>query len=155
MDLERIRELLAMMVENDLSELEISDGDQRIVLKRGAGLVVSPQVIAVPQTALPSSGVAGAAEPVPGKEGEESTGENFVEIKSPIVGTFYAAPSPNAEPFVEMGSRVEEDTVVGTIEAMKVMNEIKSEIKGTIKKVLVSNGAAVEYGQALFQVEPD
>ena len=71
------------------------------------------------------------------------------------MGTFHAAPSPNADPFVEAGSHVEEDTVVCILEAMKVMNEIKSEVRGTIRKVLVSNGAAVEYGQPLFHVEPD
>ena len=85
-------------------------------------------------------------------DGEQN--DNLVEITSPIVGTFYLTPSPNAEPFVKVGSSVEKDKVVCIVEAMKVMNEIKSDVDGTIKKVLVSNGQAVEYGQPLFLVEP-
>ena len=80
---------------------------------------------------------------------------NLTEIVAPMVGTYYTAPSPNAEAFVEVGSKVEEDTVICIIEAMKVMNEIKSEIRGTIKKILADNGAAVEYGQPLLLVEPE
>ncbi len=81
--------------------------------------------------------------------------ENLVEIKSPIVGTFYATPSPDSGPYVEVGSQVTPQTVVCVIEAMKVMNEIKAETSGTIVEVLVTNGQAVEYGQVLFRVRPD
>jgi acetyl-CoA carboxylase biotin carboxyl carrier protein len=81
--------------------------------------------------------------------------ENLVEIKSPLVGTFYAAPSPDSDPCVEVGSQVEPQTVVCIIEAMKVMNEIKAETGGTIAEILVENGQAVEYGQVLFKVKPD
>jgi len=76
----------------------------------------------------------------------------LVEIKSPIVGTFYSAPSPDSEPFVEVGSKIEENSVVCIVEAMKVMNEIKAEVSGTIVEILVKNGEAVEYGQVLFKV---
>jgi acetyl-CoA carboxylase biotin carboxyl carrier protein len=79
---------------------------------------------------------------------------NLVEIKSPIVGTFYRAASPEAEPFISVGKEVDEETVVCIVEAMKVMNEIKAEVKGVIRKVLVENATPVEFGQALFQVEP-
>jgi acetyl-CoA carboxylase biotin carboxyl carrier protein len=79
----------------------------------------------------------------------------LVVIKSPIVGTFYATPSPDSDPFVEVGSQVDAQTVVCIVEAMKVMNEIKAETSGTIAEILVSNGQAVEYGQALFKVKPD
>ena len=77
------------------------------------------------------------------------------EIKSPLVGTFYAQPSPDSEPFVELGSRVEPETVVCIIEAMKVMNEIKAEMSGVIVDVVTASGSAVEYGQVLFKVRPD
>ena len=81
--------------------------------------------------------------------------ENLVEIKSPIVGTFYATPSPDSEPYVEVGSKVTSQTVICIIEAMKVMNEIKAEMEGTIAEILVKNGQAVEYGQVLYKVRPD
>ena len=81
--------------------------------------------------------------------------EGLVSISAPIVGTFYRAPAPDAEPYVKVGDHIEEDTVVCIIEAMKLFNEIKAEIRGTIKQILVENGQPVEYGQTLFLVEPD
>jgi len=168
MELEKIKELIEMMKANDLNELEIVDGQTRVMLKRGAGEQTMPQVVAMPSVV--SAPVAGLGmvqtEPLTeangGKNGNskgdgstETSKDETVEIVSPIVGTFYATPSPNADPFIEVGSHVEEDTVVCIIEAMKVMNEVKSEIKGTIKKILVSNGQSVEYGEPMFQVEPE
>ena len=85
----------------------------------------------------------------------ESQKENLVEIKSPLVGTFYAQPSPDSEPFIEAGSHVDSQAVVCIIEAMKVMNEIKAEVSGTIVEVVAVNGEAVEYGQVLYRVRPD
>ncbi len=156
MELNHIKELVEMMKENDLSELEIVDGQTRVMFKRGTTQTTT-QVVTVPHlvgagsmAAMPV--VEAAAGGVSGKNREEEN-PNLVEIVSPMVGTFYSAPSPTANPFVEAGSKVDEESVVCIIEAMKVMNEIKSEIKGTIRKVLVENGAAVEYGQALFLVE--
>ncbi len=81
--------------------------------------------------------------------------QNLVDIKSPIVGTFYATPSPDSEPYAEIGKHVEPQTVVCIIEAMKVMNEIKADTAGTIVEILVTNGQAVEYGQVMFRVKPD
>jgi acetyl-CoA carboxylase biotin carboxyl carrier protein len=81
--------------------------------------------------------------------------QNLFEIKSPIVGTFYATPSPDSQPYVEIGTHVEPQTVVCVVEAMKVMNEIKAETSGTVVEILVTNGQAVEYGQVLFTVKPD
>jgi acetyl-CoA carboxylase biotin carboxyl carrier protein len=159
MELEKVRELVDLMKANDLSELEVVDGQSRIVLKRGGERQgVSPQVVAVPQMVAPERAGPEAARPAaetaptaaaPAEE------EKCRQIVSPIVGTFYASPSPNADAFVEVGSKVKEDSVVCIIEAMKVMNEIKSELAGTIRKVLVENDAAVEYGQPLFLVELD
>jgi acetyl-CoA carboxylase biotin carboxyl carrier protein len=156
MKLENIKELIEMMRANDLSELEIVDGQTRIMLKRGHDQAIQ-QVVAAPAV-LPANGVAysnvvSTADTGSAKPGS-SEDSGLLEIVSPIVGTFYSAPSPNAGPFVEVGSKITEDTVVCVIEAMKVMNEVKSEIKGTVKKVLVTNGQAVEYGQRLFLVEP-
>ena len=151
MELEKVKELVEMMKANDLSELEIVDGNTRIMLRRGG----MAQVIPMPAL-MPSAGQLAQAAPAPAPGAAEAAAEEkFKQIVSPIVGTFYAAPSPNAEPFVTVGSRVDEDKVVCIIEAMKVMNEIKAEIRGTIRKVLVTNGQAVEYGQPLFLVEPD
>ncbi|MBN1844303.1 MAG: acetyl-CoA carboxylase biotin carboxyl carrier protein [Sedimentisphaerales bacterium] len=157
MELDKVRELIDMMKANDLNELEIVDGQIRIVLKRGSAQPVA-QVVAQPValTATESLPV-GPPRPAPAPEATAAAAEDkpkLVEIISPIVGTFYAAPSPNAEPFVEVDSPVEENNVVCIIEAMKVMNEIKSGVAGTVRKVLVANGSAVEYGQALFLVEP-
>jgi len=163
MELDKIKELIDMMKVNDLSELEIVDGETRIMLKRGGGHGV-PQVVAMPSVVSAQGASVGSANgdmttPMAAQKSEAQSVEekseetNQVEIVSPLVGTFYSAPSPNAGHFVEVGDQVEEDTVVCIIEAMKVMNEIKSEITGVIKKVLVSNGQAVEYGQPLFLVE--
>ncbi|MBN2272628.1 MAG: acetyl-CoA carboxylase biotin carboxyl carrier protein [Sedimentisphaerales bacterium] len=160
-DLKRIKRLIKIMEENGLVEVEIQHGDDKIALKR-----------AQPQTIIghPFAGVAaigqGSAGVVSATNGRDASArtdqaasagadEDLAEIKSPIVGTFYATPSPDSEDYVEVGSRVEPQTVVCIIEAMKVMNEIKAEISGTISEILVSNGQAVEYGQVLFRVKAD
>jgi acetyl-CoA carboxylase biotin carboxyl carrier protein len=147
MDIEEIRELVRLMVENDLAELDITDGDSKIRLKRGPGGEIVGQPVPVPAFAP-----AAAAEPAPPAEGPEE--EKHIEIRSPMVGTFYAAPSPDSDPYVTVGSRVGEDTVVCIIEAMKVMNEIKAERAGTVVEICVQNAHPVEYGQPLFKVKP-
>ena len=196
MKLEKVKELVELMKANDLDELEIVDGQTRIVLKRtGRGsppVVISPPVVGA--TGIPagapagvsaapasyvSAGAPGSLPPgaavvppggsptpppgvpaFPGPEttsapAEESADEKLLPVKAPIVGTFYAAPSPSAEPFVQVGSRVDEETVVCIVEAMKVMNEVKAQHRGIIRKILVENGQAVEFGQPLFLVEPE
>ena len=156
MEVNHIKELVEMMKENDLSELEIVDGQTRVMLKRGTvqpatQVVTMPHLVGAGSMAAMPIMEAAAAGAVSGKSKEENS--NLVQIQSPMVGTFYSAPSPTAKPFVEVGTKIEEETVVCIIEAMKMMNEIKGEKKGIIRKVLVENGAAVEYGQALFLVE--
>jgi acetyl-CoA carboxylase biotin carboxyl carrier protein len=154
-DLTRIMELIEIMKENDLVEIEIKHDDDKIFLKRyqapppGTSVPVAAQNI-VPATAGPNAAQAPAAEAEPSQPDE-----NLVEIKSPLVGTFYVAPSPDSEPYVEVGSEVEPQMVVCIIEAMKVMNEVKAETNGTIAEMVVENGQAVEYGQVLFKVKPD
>ena len=159
MELEKIRELIEMMQENDLTELKIVDGETRILLRRGASEAAAPQVVAMPPVlgaggaGVPWGTGAGAAAEAAAPAEEEGQ-DNLVEITSPMVGTFYSAPSPNADPFVKVGAGVDDDSVVCVIEAMKVMNEVKSEVKGVIREILVESGAAVEFGQPLFRVEP-
>lgn len=155
-DLQKIKELIEIMKQNDLLEVEIKHGEDRIFLKRcqpqsatvPGGVAAVPMV--GPQPPIAAGGVSTPSVQVPAKKEE-----NLVEIKSPIVGTFYATPSPDSEPYVEIGSNVTPQTVVCMIEAMKVMNEIKAETSGTIVEILVTNGQAVEYGQVLFRVKPD
>ena len=139
------------MKTNELLEVEIKHGDDKIFLKRCPPQqpVIAALPTAGPQVPASTVGVSLPPAQVSPKQ------ENLVEIKSPIVGTFYATPSPDSEPYVEVGSNVTPQTVVCVIEAMKVMNEIKAETSGTVVEVLMTNGQAVEYGQVLFRVRPD
>ncbi len=152
MDVKEIKKLIDLMVKNDLRELEIRDGESRVSLKRGAGEPVPTVTLSqVHPVAVPAS-VAGEK---PAKESQQSAEEQeFEHIVSPMVGTFYQASSPESDSFVQVGDTVTADTVVCVVEAMKVMNEIKAGLSGTIAKLLVSNGEAVEFGQAMFQVHP-
>ena len=163
-DLQKIKELIEIMKDNKLLEIEIKHGDDKIFLKRS-----QPQSATgmMPMAGANTSAAPAGVRPMQGLAAEEatvlhtappdkiSTTQELLEIKSPIVGTFYATPSPDSEPYVEIGSHVSEQTVVCIIEAMKVMNEIKAEISGMIAEILVTSGQAVEYGQALFRVKPD
>ena len=166
MDVSLLERMVKLMAANDLNTVDVRDGDKRVILKRGA-TVVAPGAgsggYAFPVAAhgghaapsapssAPSPGVASGA--AGGGAADETAG--LVPIKSPMVGTFYAAPSPDARPFVSVGSRVDEETDVCVIEAMKVFNNIKAETRGTITKVLVNNGETVEFGQTLFLVKPN
>jgi len=152
-DLKRIKQLIEIMKENGLVEIEIKHDEDKIVLKRAQPQQVfggMPMMIPESGTVFAGSGGAGAS-----SQHAAVPHEDLVEITSPIVGTFYATPSPDSEPYVEVGSTVNAHTVICVIEAMKVMNEIKAEVDGTIVEVLVTNGQAVEYGQVLFRVRPN
>lgn len=155
-DLKKIKELIEIMRQNGLDELEIKHGEDKIYLKKSQPVpphgpiitsmpVMKHELVPSPEAGQPV-GSAGQNAPV---------ADSLVAITSPIVGTFYAKPSPDSEPFVEIGSPVEPQTVVCIIEAMKVMNEIKAETSGTIVEAYVTDGQAVEYGQVLFKVRPD
>ena len=155
MDLKDIKAIIDLMKKNSITEFELERQDSKIRLKRGlngGSSAASDEplpVISVPmvaaQAALPQ---ATAAVPPPSATGE-------LEIKSPMIGTFYRAPSPEAGSYVEVGGEVHPDTVVCIIEAMKVMNEIKAEVKGVITQILVENAKPVEFGQPLFKVRPN
>ncbi len=149
-DLKKLEKLIAMMAENDLTEIELDDGTEKVQLKRASALgpvqVVAPQpVAATPQPATPAEPAsAGGAAPAAAKG---------PTIDSPMVGTFYSASNPDSPAFVKPGDSVTADTVVCIIEAMKVFNEIKAEKSGKIKSVLVNNGDAVEFGQSLYELD--
>jgi acetyl-CoA carboxylase biotin carboxyl carrier protein len=151
-DVKKVRRLVELMQEFDLSVLDLTQGDQRIRMRRGAEPLVTVGGAAVP---MPSMATAppptAAATPSAPKPPAEDAGDTIV-IKSPMVGTFYTSPSPEAPAFVKVGDRVGPETTVCIIEAMKVFNEIPAEVSGTIVAVLVNRGDPVEFGQPLFKV---
>ena len=160
-----LRELIELITENDFTEFELEREGFRVRFRRGADAESSEQVVATPQalsgsTKPPATGSADSARAVvvpvhPGAKAETAASEDqdLHIIPSPIVGTFYRAASPNADSFVKIGSRVESDTVVCIIEAMKLMNEIQAETSGEVAKIYVENGQPVEYGQPLFGIK--
>lgn len=152
-DIRKLKELVRLMVENDLSELDLRDQEETVTIKRGpdeapvihhAPMAVAPAQAAAPATAEAAPSAAGAG----GDDG-------LVAVESPMVGTFYSSPNPDSDPFMKTGSAVSADSVVCLIEAMKVFNEIKAETNGTIERILVNSGDAVEFGQKLFLVKPN
>jgi acetyl-CoA carboxylase biotin carboxyl carrier protein len=153
-DLKDIKAIIDLMKKNSISEFELERQEFKIKLKRGGnGLVQTvqydePQMVAYapPPVAMPAPG-APAPQAIPAATGE-------AEIKSPMIGTFYRAPSPEAGNYAEVGTEVGPETVVCIIEAMKVMNEIKAEAKGVITQVMVENAKPVEFGQPLFKIRP-
>lgn len=145
MNLREIKDLINLMNEHGLSEIELESGETKIKLKRPGSNQIEENVMSRPQALPQPKNPAPAAEAVPVvKPGHV--------IKSPMVGTFYAAPAPDADPFCTVGGKVEVGQVVCIIEAMKLMNEIKSEIKGVITEIHVTNGQPVEFGQPLYTV---
>ena len=146
-DLSKVKELIELMIENDLIEVEIADGKNKIALKRpgaNAPVITQAQMAPAPVAAAPA-----AAAPVAKED------DGLAEIVSPMVGTFYSAPSPDSDPFIKVGDDVTPETVVCIIEAMKVMNEIKAETSGTITEILCKPGQALEFDQSLFKVRPN
>ena len=158
MNLKDIKGIVDLMKKNSLSEFEMEEGDFKIKLKRDSGPLRAGEVRVAqeaPQVILPSAAIPASPAPASVAVTPLEPVNNGPEVKSPMIGTFYRKPSPDADSYVEVGSVVEPDTVVCIIEAMKVMNEIKAEVKGTIVEVLVEDGKPVEYGQALFRVKAD
>lgn len=155
MDLKDIKAIIDLMKKNSISEFELERQEFKIKLKRGGNGIVpavqydEPQMVTYAQPPVAMMPAPGAAAPA---LAPVATGE--VEIKSPMIGTFYRAPSPEAANYVEVGTEVGPETVVCIIEAMKVMNEIKAEAKGVITQVMVENAKPVEFGQALFKIRP-
>jgi acetyl-CoA carboxylase biotin carboxyl carrier protein len=154
-DLAELKRLVNLMKANDLGEVEMEDEGRRVRVVRGGRAVEAfPMTVAQPGPASVAAATPvppPAAAPAASASAKESTG---VEIPSPMVGTFYRSPSPDASPYVEVGDRIGKDSPICIVEAMKVMNEIKAEIEGEILEILVQNGEPVEFGQPLFLVRP-
>ena len=150
-DVGTVRELVELMEKFDLSEVDLNDGDHRIRLRRGGRSAPAPAALLPDfhQTApapVPAAGHSAATAAAPGKK--------LVEIKSELVGTFYAKPAPDKDDYVKAGSRVSPDTVVCKVEAMKIFNDITAKCSGTIAEVCVQNGQFVDFDQVLFRVDP-
>lgn len=160
-DLEEIKKVIELMKEHDLSYVNLKSDDTRIKLKRGADLAALQKALAAsapaPVAAPPPSSPPAAATPAPGANpGTPAELEQGVsEITSPMVGTFYRAPSSESENFIEVGDHIEKDTVICIIEAMKVMNEIQAEVRGTVVEILPNNTDAVQFGEPLVRVKVD
>ena len=153
LEIDRIRQLVEMMIANDLVELSLRDGEVEVNLRRpNPKSNDAPILHAVPASAQATHAVTSVSPEakLPG----EFVEVELQEIRSPMVGTFYASPDPDSPPFVQVGSNVGPSTVVCTLEAMKVFSEIKAETSGTVERILVRDGEAVEYGQPLFLVRP-
>ncbi len=155
MDLKDIKAIIDLMKKNAISEFELERQDFKIRLKRG--LNGNPSVSyeeAPPAGYLPATPAVSGSSAAPSAAQASSAAGAESEIKSPMIGTFYRSPSPEAAPYVDVGTEVGPDTVVCIIEAMKVMNEIKAEVKGVVTQVLAENGKPVEFGQPMFKVRP-
>jgi acetyl-CoA carboxylase biotin carboxyl carrier protein len=148
-EIERIRRLVELMKEHDLSEVDLRESRQRIRICRGPREVARPAPPPPPPSPAPAVAAA-AAPPAPAVSGD---GPNIVLVKSPMVGTYYSRPNPKAEAYVKVGDRVDTSTIVCIIEAMKVFNEIPAEVRGKVVAVLVSDGESVEFDKPLLKVD--
>ncbi len=166
MNQKEIKELIELLVEKDITEFELERGDMKVHVRRGSSAApvvhVAPAVQPLPLAVMPPAPAAGGspaqAPPQPSAPASPATGSeassdaDLYILKSPIVGTYYEAPSPGTPPFVKVGDTVKEGQVLCIIEAMKLMNEIEAEVSGVIARMLVANGSPVEYGMPLFGI---
>ncbi len=154
MELKDIKAIIDLMKKNSITEFELEEKDSKLRLKRGSngGLPVTPSDESMSLLSAPTPTV---SVPLPTAAAAPAVNTGEIDVKSPMIGTFYRSPSPEASAYIEIGSEVSPDTVVCIIEAMKVMNEIKAEVKGIITQALVENGKPVEFGQPLFKVRPN
>ncbi len=172
MNAKELKSILQALQEHEVSELTLETPDYKLTIKRGgevqyvaapAPVVIQPPAAApvapagnqTPAAApAPTPAATPAPAPAPKAEAPKEDTSKYVEVKAPIVGTFYRSPSPEADPFVKEGDAVKKGQVLCIIEAMKLMNEIESEVSGVVRKIMVSNGEPIEYGQVLFLIEP-
>ncbi len=157
MDLRKLKTLIDLVSESNVSELEITEAEGKVRIVKGGAAIVQ-QVVAAPMMAQPMAAVAAPAAPAAPAAAEgaapaAAAAPSGHSVKSPMVGTFYRAASPGAKPFVEVGAQVKEGDTLCIIEAMKILNEIEADKSGTVTRVLAENGQAVEYGQSLFVIE--
>jgi acetyl-CoA carboxylase biotin carboxyl carrier protein len=147
MDLRKLKKLIDLVQESGIAELEITEGEEKVKIVKGGGVLVSQApapvaLAAAPAAAPPVPAATASPQPEPGQEGHV--------VKAPMVGTFYRSPSPDAKAFIEVGQSIKEGQTICIIEAMKLMNEIEADASGVVKAILVENGQPVEYGQPLF-----
>jgi acetyl-CoA carboxylase biotin carboxyl carrier protein len=162
-DLNYIKKLLKILETNEINEIEIEEEGTRVRVvkaKPNDPAAQAPHMITYaappqPQSSTPVAAAPTAPKAEEKKEAPAATGKEMIEVRSPIVGTFYRAPSPNADPYVAVGQQVSKGNILCIIEAMKLMNEIECEFEGKISKILVENAQPVEYNQVLFLVEPN
>ena len=157
MDLRKLKKLIDLVQESGIAELEITEGEEKVRIASGGAVSVTPLASAAapvaagaPAAIAAQAAPSAAAPPAAGAASEPPPGAEGHLVKSPMVGTFYRSPAPDAKPFIEVGGVVKEGETICVIEAMKLMNEIEADASGTIKAILVENGQPVEYGQALF-----
>jgi len=153
MDINLIKRLIRVVEKSDITEFSVEEGELKIKISKvnntAQQTIVQPQIVQAAPQNIPQT-----SEPVAQVSSENAeAASNFYEIKSPIVGTFYRAPAPDADPYVQIGDSINEGTVLCIVEAMKLMNEIESDVNGKIVKFLVDNGTPVEYNQPLFLIE--
>ena len=163
-DLAFVESLIRALDESSLDNLELERGGTRVRLSKspqagpssGSAQVGAPSQTMVSATDSPEEAISAALPPDSGSQGqaEEAADAGLLEVTSPMVGTYYSSPAPDADPYVEVGKRVGNGTVLCIIEAMKLMNELESEVEGTVAKIMVENAQPVEYGQVLFLIDP-
>ena len=150
-DIHKIAKLIDLVSNSDIAEINLKQGDEELSISRQSATVVAAPAPVAAAVAAPAPAAAPAAESAPAAPAPAASGNNV--MRSPMVGTFYRSASPNAAPFVEEGQTVKEGDTLCIIEAMKMMNQIQADRSGTIKKILVENGATVEFDQAIFEFE--
>jgi acetyl-CoA carboxylase biotin carboxyl carrier protein len=163
MDLRKLKTLIDLVSESGIAEIEVTEGEDKVrIVKYAAPAAAAPVPLVAPAILAPAAATAGGlATPLSASPGAVPAAPAAVQeppkgnlVKSPMVGTFYRSPSPGAKPFVEIGSAVEAGDTLCVIEAMKMMNQIESDVKGRVVSILCENGSPVEYGQLLFIIEP-
>jgi acetyl-CoA carboxylase biotin carboxyl carrier protein len=160
MNQKELKDLIDFLVEKDITEFELERGDVKVRVKRGAEPVVVPVPTSVPAVHMPAVdarppvATAATAAPAAATPAEAAAEAGLHIVKSPIVGTYYEAPSPGSPPFIKVGDEVTTGQVLCIVEAMKLMNEIESDVAGEVVKILVTNNQPVEYGQSLFAIRP-
>jgi len=152
-DISQIRKLIRLIEHSDVTEIEVTEGEQTVRICRGSSAAQAPvqYAQAAPVAAAPAPA---PTTPTPAATAAEDTGDAAHTVTSPMVGTYYGAPSPESEPFITVGSKVKKGDTLCIIEAMKLMNEIEAEYAGTVDAILVENATPLEYGQPLFVITP-
>jgi len=151
MDLRKLKKLIDLVQESGISELEVTEGEEKVRIAKHYGAVAVPPVQYAVAPALPQVGAAPAGTSSVNLDDEDDLPEGHV-VKAPMVGTFYRSPSPGAEAFVQIGQTVKEGDTLCIIEAMKLLNEIEADASGVVKAILLDNGEPVEFGQPLFVI---